>query len=205
MVVYYSLNLTHIMDSYKEILGVLTLIIALVSYSTYFFNIFTTCALPRTTSWLIWGILSTIAFFVQYGEGAGSGAWVTGFTALMCLLISLISYIKCEEHLTNYDWLPLIASLFAIFFWWYTSDALIAILLTSLAYGLGFVPTLHNAYLHPEEEVATTFALNALKFFIALFALEYYSLVTTLYPLVLVSLNTLLVIVIIIQRKRRHV
>lgn len=190
------------MDSYKEILGILTIVIALVSYSTYFFSIFTTCTLPRTTSWLIWGILSTVAFFVQYNAGGGSGAWVTGFTALMCLLISLISYIKCDEHFTTYDWLPFLGAVLALFFWWFTSDAFVAIILTSLAYGLGFVPTLHNAYLHPEEETATTFALNALKFFIALFALEYYSVTTILYPVVLVTLNTILVFVILVQRVR---
>ena len=189
------------MYEYKEILGIITIIIAVVSYSAYFFNIFTTCTLPRTTSWFIWGLLNTIAFFVQYESGAGYGAWVTGFTAVMCLAISAISFFKCDEHLTKYDWIPLLGAFIAIILWYITDDALIAIIITTVTYTLGFIPTLHNAYFHPEEETATTFGLNSLKFLISLFAIESLSLTTWLYPFTLVILNAILASVIVLRRK----
>jgi hypothetical protein len=193
------------MTDYKEILGVITIIIAVVSYSTYFYNIFTTCTLPRTASWFIWGVLNAIAFSVQFQAGAGSGAWVTGFTACMCLLIAVISFVKCDEHFTMFDLWPLGAALVTLFLWCFTDSALLATILITVTCILGFIPTLHNAYLHPEEEVPTTFALNSLKFFISLFALSTYSLTTWLYPSVVLVLNAVLVAVILIRKRTRKI
>ena len=190
------------MHLYKDILGIITICIGLISYSDYFFNIFKGCTVPRSVSWLIWGVLSTIAFVVQYQAGGGPGAWITGFTACMCLLIAIISYFKCAEHFTLYDWIPLGGAALTLFLWWFTNNAVLAIILTTVTYAIGFIPTVHNAYLHPEEETATTFALNGFKFFLALFALDAYSLTTMLYSITIVVLNGLLVGVLLVRRKR---
>ena len=97
---------------------------------------------------------------------------------------------------------PLSAALATLLLWCFTDNAILATILITITYTLGFIPTFHNAYYHPEEEVPTTFALNSLKFFVSLFALSTYSLATWLYPSVIIVLNAVLVTVILIRRKR---
>ncbi len=190
------------MHEYKEILGIIPIGIAVISYSDYFFNIFKRGTIPRTISWFIWGVLSAIAFSVQSGAHGGSGVWITGFTAVMCFTIALVSFFKCDEHFTLYDWLPLAGAFITLFLWLRTDNPILAIVLTCTTYAIGFIPTLHNAYLHPKQETVVTFALNGLKFFIAFFALESYTLETWLFPITLTVLNVILVAVILMRRKR---
>ena len=188
------------MHTYKDILGVITIVIAVVSYSDYFFSIFRGNTIPRTISWLIWGILGAIAFTVQFHAGGGAGAWITGFTAFMCFLVAGTSYLKCTEHFTLYDWVPFSGALITLVFWFLTEDALVATLLIIVTHTLGFIPTMHNAYTHPDEETAMTFVLNGVKFSIAIVALNTYMLTTWLYPSVIVLLNAILVSIIVTRR-----
>ena len=191
------------MHNYKAILGLITLGIAFISYSDYFFSIFKRGTRPRTISWLIWGILNTIAFCVQYEKGAGYGSWITGFAAIMCVVIACVSYFKYDEHFTMYDWLPFTGAVISLLFWWYTSDALMAIVFASITNAIGFIPTIHNAYMHPNEETATTFGLNGLKVLISIFALGVFTITTWLYPLVIVILNIITVMIILIRREKK--
>lgn len=188
------------MNTYKDILGVVTIVIAIISYSDYFFSVFRGNTIPRTISWLIWGILGTIAFVVQYNAGGGAGTWITGFTAFMCFLVAGTSFIKCSEHFTLYDWVPLSGAVITLLFWCVTNNALVAILLIIITHTLGFVPTMHNAYNNPDEETAMTFMLNGLKFSIAIIALDSYTMTTWLYPAVIVFLNIILVLIIVTRR-----
>src|SRR5580698_5703228 len=63
----------------KEILGASAILIGCISYVPYFRTIFSGKTKPHAFSWLVWGILTAIAFGGQIVGKGGAGAWVTGF------------------------------------------------------------------------------------------------------------------------------
>ena len=189
------------MTDFRVVLGLIATIIALAGYIPYFKNILTGKTKPHAFSWLIWSILTGIAFAAQVVENAGPGAWVTGFTALGCFTIFILSLFKGKRSFVLFDWFALVASLVALLLWWLTKDPTMSVILITLTDAIAFLPTFRKAFYKPYEETATTFALSGLKFFIALFALETIIISTWLYPASLVVMNWLFVALVLLRRK----
>ena len=189
------------MDEYKILLGYLTIAIAFVSYGLYFRDIFSGKTKPQPFSWFIWSVLSAIAFSAQVTENAGPGAWITGLTAAVCLVISVLASFKMTWRFSLLDWGSLIAAMAALIVWNYTKQPNLAVILVTITYALGFLPTFYKGYLRPNEETLETFALNASKFGIAVFALSSFSVATWLYPAALFFLNSVLAGMLFIRRR----
>ena len=190
------------MDDYKIILGFVTLVIAVISYSFYFRNIFLGLTKPHAFSWFVWSIIAGIAFFAQVSQNGGAGAWVTGFTAVVCFVISVIASFKASEPFKVFDWVSLFAAIFALVLWYYSNNPTSAVVLVTIVFALGFLPTFRKGFYKPYEETATTFGLNAFKFAISILALSSFSISTWLYPLTLVVLNTCFVAMLIVRRRQ---
>ena len=188
------------MMEYKNLLGILTIAIGLVSYSFYFRDILKGKTKPEAYSWLIWGLLAAIAFFAQTTEEGGAGTWATALTAVVCLLIALTAFHRGEGRMKGIDEISLLGAFMGVILWKYTNDPLIAVLFVILIGFLGFVPTFYKVFYKPREETVVTFALNAVKFTFAFLALNSVSLVTGLYPAAMIIMNTSLVLMIFVRR-----
>lgn len=185
----------------KTLLGILTIVIGLVSYSLYFKDIFKAKNKPDAFSWLIWGVLACIAFFAQISEGGGPGTWVTAFTAIMCFAISATAFLKNYGHLKTHDAINLFGAGVGLCLWYYTNNPLFAVIIILSVGGIGFFSTYQKAYKEPAYETASTYALNALKFAVAFLALDSINLVTALYPAGMIIMNTQLAGMIFLRRK----
>ena len=192
------------MFEYKVSLGILAILVGLISYVPYFRNIFSGKTKPHAFSWFVWSVLTGIAFAAQLVKRGGAGAWVTGFTALAGFVIFLLALYKGKKDFPLFDWLCLASAFIAAGLWWYTKDPTGSIILITVTDALAFLPTFRKGYYKPHEETATTFALSSIKFLIALFALETFTLVTALYPVSLVITNGLFVVLLCVRRKQLH-
>lgn len=163
---------------YKIFLGYLAVIIGIVSYIPYITNIFRGKTKPHAFSWLVWAVLTGIAFAAQVIENGGAGTWVTGATALTCMVIFILALFKGNIKFSFFDWSSLIAAFTAMLFWKLTNDPLIAVILVTLTDALGFFPTFRKAYYKPYEETTITFAISSIKFAIAIIALSSFSIAT---------------------------
>lgn len=186
----------------KALLGVLAVVIGFIGYAPYFRDIFRGKTKPHAFSWLVWGVLTGIAFVGQVVSDGGAGAWVTGFTAVICLAIFILALSKGKRDFPVVDWISLAGAGFALLLWFLTEDPLAAVILVSVIDALGFIPTYRKSYIRPSEETLFTYNMSSLKFVVGLFALESYSLVTVLYPLSLIVTNTVFVILLITRRKQ---
>lgn len=186
----------------KAFLGIAATILALYSYIPYFRNIFANRTKPHAFSWLVWFLLTAIAFVAQVRDNGEAGAWVTGFTAIVALVIFITAITQGEKNITKSDWLCLIGSFLAMGLWAITNSPLTAVILITMIDALGFAPTFRKAFHKPQEETLITFALSAVKFVIAITALSNYSAITVLYPASLVIMNGLFVVMLIIRRKQ---
>lgn len=183
-------------------LGIIAVIIAVISYSFYFRDIFGGKTKPHGITWLIWSVLNTFIFFQQIGADAGPGAWVTGSAALANIVIVFLAFKYGERHVTRLDWLALVAASGVLVLWYLTSDATLSVVFACLIFILGFIPTIRKAWNGAREETIITFALNSLKFLIALFALNSVTLVTALYPTLLFVMNGGFAVYLIARRAR---
>src|SRR3989338_9631999 len=92
------------MTDYKIVLGIIAIILGFVGYMPYFREMFLGKTRPHVFSWFVWGLLTGIAFFAQIAKGGGAGAWVTGFSAIICFCIAVLAFFYGEKQITKSDW-----------------------------------------------------------------------------------------------------
>jgi hypothetical protein len=184
----------------KLILGILSIIPAVVAYVWYFRGMFAGKTKPHAFSWLIWGILAGNGFLAQVQAQAGVGAWVTGLTSIACLVIFVVALFRGDTKPTRLDKILLLLALISFGLLFVIDNPTVALCLTLFATLLGFTMTLRKAYDRPHEENTVAFLLNALKFLPAIFALSSYSFLTVAYPLTAMLANTAVVVVILLRK-----
>lgn len=190
------------MIEYKFILGYLAILVAFVSYVVYFKQIFSGKTKPHAFSWFVWSLTTGIVFIAQIVKHGGAGAWVTGFTALACLAIFASALFKGNRKFVKLDWIFLGSALLSLLLWWLTKEPMLSVILLTLTDMLASLSTLRKSYYKPHEESATFFSFSSLKFLIAIFALESFTLTVWLYPTSLIITNALIVLVLLIRRQQ---
>jgi chromate transport protein ChrA len=171
------------------LLGTVTILIAVVSYSLYFRDVLAGKTKPHAFTWLIWSFLNLFVFYAQVMNNGGPGAWVTGAAAIANGIIFLLALRYGERYIAWLDWFCLAAALLSLAVWLVYPDGEASILLASAVFVIGFIPTFRKSLHKAHEETAITFGLNSVKFFIALFALSSISITTAVYPFLLFLVN----------------
>ena len=186
----------------KEILGVLSLLAACVSYICYFRSVLQGVTKPHAFSWITWGVLTAIAFVAQYSHHAGAGAWATGFVAVYCFIVGLLALFIGEKHITKSDWLTFLSALLIIPIWYFTQNALTAILLIIVIDALGgYYPTFRKSYSKPDQEALALYVISTFQVMLSLGAMQNYLWVNILYPAFIMIANAIFVIMVLWRRK----
>jgi hypothetical protein len=188
--------------AFKEAMGALAVLIALVAYGIYGWQTITGQTRPHPLSWLIFGILTGTGFLVQFNEKAGPGSWVMGFTAVICLVLAAMSIKKGERVFPWYEWAFLIAAGVVFIFYIWTKEPTISAVLATAVDVLGYGPTLTKAWSRPATDSVTSFALNSVKFIPSLFAMDSVSIATCVYPSTLIVVNAAVAILLLWRRRR---
>ncbi len=185
---------------YKETMGALAVLIALVAYGIYGWQTTTGETRPHPLSWLIFGILTGTGFLVQWNENAGAGSWVMGVTAAICFILAAVSVKKGERTFPWYEWAFLIAAGVVFLFYLSTKEPTSSAILATAVDVLGYGPTLTKAWSRPASDSVTSFALNSLKFIPSLFAMNNISVATCVYPSTLIVVNGAVAILLLWRR-----
>ena len=183
------------------ILGLLSILIAVVSYSFYLRNIFTLKTRPHSITWLIWGTLGALIFYQQITHGGGAGAWVTLVASFANFLIFGLSIRYGERSMTWLDYNCFILAVLALVLWGFNKDSNISAVIASGVFIIALIPTWRKSLVNAYEETVVTYALNSLKFLIALFALSSISFMTAFYPFVIFAANAVFAIFLLVRRR----
>jgi hypothetical protein len=186
----------------KEFLGLIAVGLAFLSFYPYIRDIFKRKTSPHLFTYIIWSIVTTLAFFGQVATGAGPAAWTTGVVAVLTILVLLLSFKFGTQDIRTIDFIFLIAALFAIVPWWLTHDPTLSVIIATFVDVCAFFPTIRKTYNDPSSETLSSYVLNILRHAAALSALASPALGAYIYPLVLLVMNTALVAVIFAGRKR---
>jgi hypothetical protein len=188
----------------KQLLGTAAIALTFGLFFPYIRSIHRGKTKPHVFSWMIWGIGTLIVFLAQLAGHGGVGAWPIGISGVITSYIALLAYLKrADTTITRSDWIFFSAALSALPFWFLTSDPLWAVVTLTIVDVIGFGPTVRKAYVHPHEESVSFFALAAVRNLLAIFALEYYSLTTVLFPAT-VGLACLLLAFMLVYRRHSH-
>jgi hypothetical protein len=88
--------------TFKDFMGALAVAITLVACGIYVRQTLRGETRPHPLSWLIFGILTGTAYLVQRDEAAGAGSWVMGVTAVVCLLLCVMSLWRGDSELRSF-------------------------------------------------------------------------------------------------------
>ncbi|MBP9711491.1 MAG: hypothetical protein KBD55_00440 [Candidatus Pacebacteria bacterium] len=168
----------------KIILGAVAAILAVVSSFIYVRDILRGNTKPHTYTWLIWAIVTVIAFLGQIVSDGGPGAWATGVSALVSVGVLLLSLHKDygSKDITLFDKVCLILSLGAILPWLLVNSVVWSVILASFIDVIGFFPTMRKTWYAPRSESLASMWVDVLKHSLSITSLTNYSLVNWLYP-----------------------
>ena len=167
----------------KPLFAALAIILTLAAFHPYILAINRGTVRPHIFSWLIWGSTTLIVFMAQLSDRGGAGAWPTGVSGVITLLVAYLAFRhRGDISITNSDRLFLLLSSASIPVWYVMSDPLGAVIVLTLTDLLGFGPTFRKAYDQPHSEKLSFYSLVAARNILALIALENLTLTTVLFP-----------------------
>lgn len=186
----------------KEIIGIIAVVLTFIAYVPYYRDILRGRTRPHIYSWSLWGLLTILLVALQIKGGAGPAVWVTAIAGLLCLGVVILSLKNGKRYITKSDTVVAILSLLAIGFWLIAEQPAVSITLVIIADLLAFIPTVRKSYNHPYTETLSLYITNALRFLLALFAVENYTYLSTSWVVAWVIGNTLLSLLLIVRRRQ---
>ncbi len=185
---------------FKAVVGLLAVGLNIVAFLPYIVDTIRGKTKPHIYSWLIWTLITGIVFIGQHGEGAGAGAWVTGCTTAINLIILLLALKKGSTDITLADKLCLGSALIILVLWVLSSSMLLSILLVTLVDTVAFIPTIRKSLKAPEEETFITYPLSTLRCVLGIVAIESYTIITCVYPVAMLAMYALITLILIYKK-----
>lgn len=179
----------------KELLGLISVLLYLIGCIPYIVDTIRKKTKPHIYTWLIWSIVTTLAFLGQYVKGGGAGSWSTGVAGLMAIVITLLSLKNGTKDITLSDKLFFLGALLAIIPWYVTKDPTLSIFIVIILDACALIPTIRKTYRAPKSETFTTYLFNFIRQPLSIAALRTYNIATLLYPIYLFIANFTMLVV----------
>jgi len=187
---------------HKELLSSIAIALTIIAFLPYIRSILQGRTKPHVFSWVIWGCTTFVVFLAQLADQGGAGAWPIGVSGVITVLVALLAYRKkSDSSITKSDWVFFVLAITSLPLWYVTSDPLWAVVILTTVDVIGFGPTFRKAYSNPLEEQLLFFVLMAARNFIAILALENYSITTVLFPAA-IGIMCLIFIVTVVYKRR---
>ncbi len=190
----------------KIFFGAIAALLALFSSFLYIRDIFRGNTKPHTYTWLIWSIVTVIAFLGQWTSGGGPGSWATGVSAVVTITTLLIS-LKGNygtKDITNFDKICLLLALLAILPWLIAKSVLWSVILATLIDLIAFFPTMRKTWHAPRSESLGSMYVDAVKHSLSFLSMNSYSVVNWIYPISVLFTKFIIIGEIVFLRKFKN-
>lgn len=159
----------------RYIISIFGIILGFLAFYPYIRDTLQKKIKPHAFSWLIWAILAGSAFVIQLLGNGGFGSFVTGISALMATIMSVLWFIYGDRKYHTIDFVSLIAATIAFFLWWYNKNPFYSIIIISTINLVWFVPTIRKSYKDPFSESLATWNLIVLRAILGIMALDIFT------------------------------
>jgi hypothetical protein len=189
----------------KIVLGVIAALLAAGSAFLYIRDIFRGNTKPHIYTWLIWAIVTVIAFLGQWVSGGGAGSWATGVSAFYTIIVLLLALKYGTTDITNFDKICLALALISVAPWLLVQNILWSVILATFTDIVGFLPTIRKTWNAPRSESLGSMYFDAVKHGLSITSLQTYSLTTWLYPAGVLAAKIVIICEILFLRFVRKV
>ncbi|MDH2435905.1 hypothetical protein QCD60_25575 [Pokkaliibacter sp. MBI-7] len=188
--------------SLKVFYSALAIALTFIAYLPYIRSIHDGRTKPHVFSWIIWGMTTLVVGVAQWVDNGGAGSWPIVISGLLTLYVAVLAFTKRGDFsVSRSDWVYFWLAMSSLPLWYLTADPLIAVIILTVVEIFGFMPSFRKAYLLPHEERLSFFMILAIRNGISLLALEHYSLVTILFPLVSGALCVAFFALVVMRRR----
>lgn len=185
-----------------EIIGLISGLITIIAVIPYIRDVIRKTTRPERASWFIWLVLGGIAFFSQMAKGATNSLWMTALSTISVLTVFLLSLKYGEGGLVKRDIIALIFSMFGLVLWYFTKDAITALIIVILVDLSGTVLTLIKSYKDPESETFSTWILASAAGLLGTISVGSINWALLIYPLYIFIANLAVVLAIILGKRK---
>lgn len=138
--------------SLPEYIGIISGLFLIVGYIPYTYEIFKGTSVPNRASWFIWSLSTATILIGVHETGTNEAIWVPIADAIGCFLIFILSIFFGTGGWSKTDKISLFISAISLLIWWYTGDAIIALITNLLIYVSGYIPTIKKSITNPQTE-----------------------------------------------------
>ena len=188
------------MLTYHEILAGIAVLLVLVAYIPYMFDIVKGKVAPHPFSWLIWAMTATSIFFLQTSNGSGAGAYGTGVVAICAAIIFVLAFRANKVRIRPLDIISLCIAILGIILWIFIDQPTISIAILLLVEVIGFIPTFLNGWRNPYKDSIAVWSVNGMRQALGLSAVQNVNFITVLNPIVWVAMCSIYVAVLSYRR-----
>ena len=187
------------MDQYL-FFAIAAVVLASVRYGIYFNTIYQGKTKPHAFTWMLWGVVTTIATFAQFSLGGGPSAWVLAFVSSTCFIVGFYALFYGARDYRKSDWVALVICILAIPVWQITKNPLAAMAIVMFIDLLTYWPTARKSFNAPQTEPPISYGFAGARYFLLLFAVSDPTWQTLMYPFFLMMTDWGFALYILIRR-----
>jgi hypothetical protein len=184
------------MTSIEPVFGVLAGVVGIADTIPYVRNTVRGLTRPHRGTWLIWGILTVVAYFSQRADGASWSLIMPGVQAFLTGAIFLLSIRHGEGGLRPAEVIMVALAGVGVIGWMVLDRPLVATGCVVAADLIGAAMMVPKTYRDPSSETVVTFALASLGGLFAAGAVGVLDLSLLLYPVYYFAVNCAIVVLI---------
>lgn len=185
----------------KELIGLIGAALVLCAYVPYIIKILKNKVKPQPFTWLTWCATSVVICLLQISNGSGSGAYTTAVVAFFCATIFLLSVFKYRPKVQLLDIICLVASTVGILVWLVVDQPAVSIVIMLGVEMIGSIPTFRKAWTQPYEDSVLLWAINTARQVLSFSAIQHYTFVTVLNPIMWTVLSLGLCTLLLARRR----
>lgn len=187
-------------------LGVVATVIGALGGLPYIYNAFKKKTRPHTIAWLIFLILSVIAWISQYDLGARESLIFYSWFVVNNVIILGLSLRKNAGYgdITPINILCFVIAMLSIILWKVTDSSLLALICVLVADGIGAVMILVKSYKHPSTETLSMWLVGSVATFLNILAANTFDPAILAAPVQVFIFNVGIVMAILAGRKLKY-
>jgi len=188
---------------FLSIIGILAGIISASAYIPYIRDILAKTTKPERASWIIWVVLTGIAFFSQLAKGATTSLWLPGIETIGVTIVFLFSLHFGVGGMTKRDTFILICAASGLLLWYFTKEPAVALYIIIAVDAIGTVPTIIKSYEDPGSETLTTWVMVAIAGIFAMIAVGSFNIILLSYPFYIFAANAATALAMVLGKNKK--
>jgi len=192
------------MQLYQPILVAVATALAILSYVPYIRSILKGKTRPSRATFGIWALISVVEVGSYTASGARSTLLLPLVYAIGGIAVFCLSLTRGVGGTQKVDLFCLAGALLGVICWVLTKNPHVALYLSMLASGFGFVPTIKKAYFQPETEDALAWSLSGVAAVLNVLAISNRVVYNYSYPLFMLVFDGLIALLAVFPNLLRY-